>query len=317
MILVIKKLKYLIVVFILVIFLLPASNFSLNTNEAYADKGFLKVTPQIIDIKAKQREITEHTITLTSTATRRLNVYTFVEDLFLDSSQDVADSPNVSSLRKWINIPMGVIDLDPGQSHKINWEIRTSSVSKPGIYHVAISFGQGSTREIAKSNGYEAYVTVNFEILSNVKENLQLKYFIANSSVFLARAPEFSFDLENAGNTELEPSGQIRIYDRKGKELGAIDINSQNSILSEGELGKFEASWDYINLFGRYKAVLDLNYGKDSTKNIQDTVFFWSLSWKGIVVSLGVLFFLMFLLVFFIHRKVVKRIHKQIKQKSF
>jgi len=144
---------------------------------------------------------------------------------------------------------------------------------------------------------------VNLEVLEDIKERLQLKKFIPDKVFFIGFPVSFSYDLENIGNRELTPTGEIRIYDRRGKEVGAVDVNYEGVVLGTETTEQLASIWESSGGFGQYKAILDLEYGSNQRGTLQDTVFFWVIPIPQILIVFGVLAALIIFLTLLWHRR--------------
>ena len=133
----------------------------------------------------------------------------------------------------------------------------------------------------------------------------------------------FSYELENIGNRPVTYNGEIRIYDRKGQELTSIPLKSDTAIALDEKL-KLASNWsgsmgsnlddgkqllaqasEAVSFAGmwKYKAILDLEYG-NAGKTIQDTVFFWVIPWKQIMVIFLVLLIFITILAMKFHKRI-------------
>jgi len=290
--------RYFIILLSLIYFLFSVS---------FVQAASLTVIPAVIDEKAKARDILKESITLTNNTSRKLNIYTFVNNISAQEGKQVAlDSTKddlSSSLAQWIWFPMGVIELLPGDTQTIDFSIRVNLRAQPGNYHAVISFGQGSTRAQAEKRIHELpSVAVNVEVLEDVKERLQLKKFISDKAFFTSSPASFSYEVENIGNKSLVPSGEIRIYNRGGEEVASFDANVDGSRL-EPDTTTALASIGAISGFGRYRAVLDIEYGLKQRGTLQDTIFFWIIPWQLMAAAAGSMVLPVFVFVGFIYHR--------------
>lgn len=245
----------------------------------------LSVTPVVIDGKAKPRDILKETITITNTAEHLLTLYPSVNDVEpvegeqafapAQSSLDLADS-----LANWIELSRGVIELKPGESKEVPFIIHVNMNGKTGVYHAQISFSHGTTRAEAEAAGSLATITVNLEVQDDVKEVLQLGKFSTGRFFLAGDDVRFDYLLENIGNQELLPRGEIRVYDRRGQEVASVDVNKDGKAVSPDQMAQLASVWAAAEGFGQYKALLTVYYGKSQTASVQDTVFFWIVPWK-------------------------------------
>ncbi len=256
---------------------------------ALADSALLTFTPVVIDEKGHTRDILKETITLTNTSNRKLTLYPSVNDVeradgqqAFSPAQDAGDLS--ASLANWIELSRGVIEISPGEIRQVPFVIHINQNAIPNTYHAQISFGDGSTRDEASMHPPLGVVTVNLEVQADVKELLQLDKFTTGRFFLAGDDVRFDYSLENIGNQELQPHGEIRVYDGKGKEVASVDVNKEGKAVTPDSLAQLASVWDAAQGFGHYKALLTVYYGKDQTATVQDTVFFWIVPWKQLLI---------------------------------
>jgi hypothetical protein len=148
---------------------------------------------------------------------------------------------------------------------------------------------------------------LNVEVVDDAKERLQLGNFTADSSVVTGTSASFSYLLENVGNRQIEPRGAIRIFNRKGEEVGSIPLNAEGEEITPENKKQLAAVWSAEGRFGKYKAFLDLEYGENQLASVQDTVYFWVFPWKEVMVALMGVGLLAVVGTFIIHMRTVAR----------
>ncbi len=267
----------------------------------------MEVSPAVIDEKAKQRDIIKKTITLTNTGARPLNLFPSVEDVnpengnlnfgFAGNADERSDS-----LANWIQLSRGVIELAPGETKSVPLVIQVNMNAVPGVYHAQINFIDGFTRDETQNKTPDGEVTINLEILADIKEDLQLVKFSTDRMVFSGDDLIFNYNIENIGNQELHPSGDIRIYDRKGAEVATLDVNKEGKIVSPEQVSQLASTWSAVNGFGQFKALITVNYGRGQTAAVQDTIFFWIIPWKQILGLVVATLIAMIVLAFYFHQ---------------
>jgi hypothetical protein len=265
-----------------------------------APESSFTLSPLIVDEKAKQRDILKQTAVLTNNTNRKVTIYATVKNYdVIDGEQIFLDRYNTNvdtSLAHWIEITRGVIELEPGETKRIPYLIQVHLNAVSGIYHAKIMFQEGSNRDEAESRikSWNA-IDVNLEVVSDVRERLQLNTFAPEKIFFTGSTATFSYLLENVGNRAVAPNGEIRIFNRRGEEVGTIPANDQNVSLLPEAVSQLGAVWDAAGKFGRYKAYLDVSYGEKQVGTVNDTVYFWIVPWKQILI----LFFFLALIVAF------------------
>lgn len=269
----------------IVFVLLLLTTYYLLPTALYAASDFT-VTPAIIDGKGKQREILRFTSVVTNTTQHLVSIYPWVTDVDaalgetgtsdLGGSQgkDLGESPS-----RWIEVTRGVVDLLPGEHREIPIMVQIHLNAKPGVYHAVIHLSEGSNRASAEANKVETEeVLVNIEVLEDINERLELNSFAPEKKFFSSNSASFNYRVANIGNRGLVPHGKIRIYDGHGEEVATVDANDAGKRLEPSVKEMIGSVWMAGDHFGRYKAMLDLQYGSRGT--LQDTVFFWVIPWK-------------------------------------
>ncbi len=270
------------------------------------------VSPVVVDEKAKARDIIKESFTIVNSSSHKVSLYPSVNNIDsevgqVDFQQAHNSSDLAASLANWIEISRGVVELQPGEQKVVPYTISVNLSAVPGVYHARVSFAEGNSRSKAEDKGEKVEATVNLEVLADVKEELQLDNFTTDRIFFSGDSIPFNYQLENIGNKDVTPTGQVRIYNGKGEEVATIDANKTNESFSPDKTAQLASVWDSTGGFGKYKAFLTLNYGASQTGTIQDTVFFWVVPWKMLAgVFSGCLFAVIFLAAFF-HRWLEKR----------
>ncbi len=259
--------------------------FLLAPSLALAAMSDVTVTPVVIDGKGKLREILRFAVSIENTSTRLVSIYPWVTDVSVESGSTAVsdlggsvDKALGASLARWIEVTRGSIDLLPGEKKEIPLTVQINLNATPGVYHAVVHLSEGSDRASAEMNVQGTTdVSVNIEVLEDINERLQLATFAPVKNVFSDKSAAFQYRLENVGNRGEVPRGTVRIFDRDGREVAVLEANEQGSRLEPEASAMLSSVWAAGGSFGRYKAMLDLEYGSRGT--IQDTVFFWMIPW--------------------------------------
>lgn len=251
--------------------------------------GSFTATPAVIDGKGKVREILHYTMTVVNTTKHLVTIYPWVTDIDIkeggSGTSDLAGTHEKElseSLARWIEVTRGSVDLLPGEQKDVPVTIQINLNAKPGTYHSAIHLSAGGTRPDAEANKSDTMdVLVNIEVLDDINERLQLNTFVPTKGVFANDSASFNYNIENIGNRGEVPHGKIRIYDKGGREVATVDANTEGKRLEPSSKAMLSSVWASGDSFGRYKAMLDLEYGGRGT--LQDTVYFWVIPWKKLL----------------------------------
>jgi len=253
--------------------------------------GNFSVTPVVANEKAKPRDIIKKELLVTNNTQQRVDLYISVKNIDPTQGDQEFESPAVSdlstSLANWVEITRGVIELGPGESRKIPYLIHINLTAKPGSYYARVQFQEGTRRAEAEASSEGASLLLNVEVEDDANERLQLGNFMAEDGVVFGNSVSFSYLLENVGNRMIEPRGSIRIFNRRGEEVGSIPLNAEGEEITPENKSQLAAVWSSTGRFGKYKAFLDLEYGENQLASVQDTVYFWVFPWKEIMMTLG------------------------------
>ena len=276
------------------------------------DAAPLTVSPVVIDEKAKARDILKQTVILKNNSDRKLSVYPSVNDIDPSAGEEgfvsAQDSEDRSaSLANWIELSRVVIELEPGAEKEVPFVIRVNMNAVANTYHAQITFAEGGDRNSAESRGSLARVTVNLEVQADIKELLQLNKFITDNVFFSGDDVLFNYQLENIGNQELLPRGEIRIYNRKGEEVASIPVNGDSKTISPENMTQMASVWSAVQGFGKFKAFLTIDYGKTQTASVQDTIYFWIIPWQQLLAVFVGSLIAVIVSAFYFHRYLERR----------
>jgi hypothetical protein len=261
-----------------------------NTVKETITNDFL-VTPVVTNEKAKARDIIKKELLVTNNTKERIDLYISVENIDPNEGTQVFTGPGKSDLSKslanWVEITRGVIELSAGESRKIPYLIHVNLSAKPGSYYARIQFQKGSKRSEAEASKEGSALMLNVEVVDDANERLQLGNFKSEDGVVFGNSVSFSYLLENIGNRGIEPRGSIRIFNRRGEEVGSVPLNAEGEEITPDNKSQLATVWGATGRFGKYKAFLDLEYGENQLASVQDTIYFWVFPWKEIMIALG------------------------------
>lgn len=250
----------------------------------------LVTDPVIIDGSGKPRAILRYTVSVKNEAAIPLTVYPIVASIDPkkgEMSQDERDDADRSvQLGQWIEVSRAGTPIASGASADFPVLVQIDPDARPGSYHASIDFALGSTRAQAEKDRLGASVTINIRVEDDANERLQLASFVPEKRLFLSSVAAFRFKLDNIGNRGIVPKGQIHIYDQKGEEIEAVDLNTDGKRIDPDSSAELASTWAAAGEFGRYKALLEIDYGRGT---LTDTVFFWVMPWGKLFGMFAVL----------------------------
>ncbi len=281
------------------------------SSPAHANVSYT-VSPLIIDTKAEARDIITKDITISNTGTAPISIYPTVNEISLKEGGTIEEfkqavvSDRTRSVTSWLEISRLGVDLQPGASKTIPLTIRMSPTSVPGVYHAFIGFGNGGNRDEAEKqvwSGQAPGTVVTITIADDKKEFLKLSKFIVSRFITSSENQAAVFSFRNPGDETLVPSGEIILYDKTGKEVGSLPVNSDAVSIPPGGEQTFTTAVPVSGMFGKYKAFLSVEYGSTQRASLQDTSFFYVFPFRTILIILAVLVVCAILIGWYVHKK--------------
>ncbi|TAL15107.1 hypothetical protein EPN95_00700 [Patescibacteria group bacterium] len=309
----------------------PSAASALTT--APAAKQGLEISPSIININASKGGAYSVTIKITNVTIQNQTYYTSTKDF---TNKDESGTPNIlldstlpdtASIRTWVSTN-AKITLKPGEVETLMVNINVPSGAEAGGHYGALLFsGTAPTPEnagvaLAASAGALLLVKVD----GNITEKASLASFYTaptstdNQSSFFEKAPiTFVTRVKDEGNIHLQPSGQILVHDMFGKVVSTITVNSDKANVLPNSIRRFDTILTSSWMFGHYTADLQLGYGTHG-QVLTDTIDFWVIPYKIVLVVLLVLISVVYILVRMVkvynRRIIAKAIQKHEKNQS-
>src|SRR3990167_1411890 len=241
------------------------------------------VSPMIIDIEAEPHDTFTKTLTITNFDSRPARLYASVNE-----------------------ITVGRVELTAGETKEIPVTIRVNQKAPPGIYHAFVGFGSGSNRDIAQAKVLEGQgmgAVVRIVVGSKQEEFLRLVSFTTDRFSISPDKGQITYILENTGDVPLQPTGDVIIYDSRGRELTSVSLEDESKTISApGEKVTYTKPLPLMNRLGKNKAYLSLEYGVQNRAALYDTNFYYSIPWFYLVIIMVLLAIVLTILVILLRR---------------
>jgi hypothetical protein len=283
----------------------------------------LSVTPAVIDVPAceKGQICLKKTISIKNNSTVRADVYAQVNDLSTSTGiiaySDPSQLPANSSLTRWIDFYRSMITIMPGETATRTLEITASPGAQAGSYHALISFPTGANLSDAQQVAEERNVAkteINLNLVEHQVEQAEINRYKPAKSFFINNNIGFILKIKNIGNTEVALTGDIIVYNKGGEEVASLAI--QGASVAPKEIKDFSIS-DKLKIGpGKFKAIVNLNYGQDNGKNLTDIVYFSYLPLSLFIVLVVVLFGLAVVISWCWHKRKISRRHVSEKHRD-
>jgi hypothetical protein len=276
----------------------------------------ITVRPFLIDRTVEARQFLEEDVTLVNNTTRRLNVYATVNEITVDSQGEIKsfESPIMSDRTNtptsWVEIRRGRIEIEPGETATVPLGFRIHPNAEPGEYHMFIGFGVASKRfqaEQAAMAGNVDGIIVKLTIEDDSVEFLRISGFLIDRFVTGGDDNVVSIELENLGDVEAVPEGEVIFFTSTGQELNAIPLNTDKIRIPPGDTVTITSEIPFTNKLGRFKANLSLQYGQNQRATLYDTTQFFMMPFHIVTLMFVTAVLLSTLIFFLLHRALVYR----------
>ncbi|MDB5179631.1 MAG: exported protein of unknown function [Candidatus Saccharibacteria bacterium] len=225
-------------------------------------------------------------------------------------------APTPTSIQTWVtSIPD--FSLKAHETKTIIAVITIPVSAEPGGHYGVIRFSGTSPTLNGTGVGLSASAGTLFlvRVAGTVTEKLTLATFEATanskqSALFEYGPITFVTRFQNTGNVHVQPTGTILIENIFKNKVASLDINSEKGNILPSSTRRFESTLNQKWLFGRYTATTTVGYGTQG-QAIVETISFWVIPYKLILVGLAVLATLIYIL-----RKAIKRYNKYIIAQS-
>lgn len=282
----------------------------------------IEISPALVDLNAERGQTYTIKLKVTNVTPAAL-VYTSEVNDFTSKDESGAPQiligenlPSTASVVDWVTTEQE-FTLQSRESRTILASITIPSDAEPGGHYGAIRFSgrapelQETGVGLSASAGMLMLIRVSGEI--NESANVA-SFFTANAdgqSFFFENSPiKFVTRIKNDGNIHVKPIGSIELRDMFGNIVSTMPVNDSKSNVLPSSIRKFENEYKSDWMFGLYTANLTLGYGTTG-QAITNSITFWVIPYKLILIVLLVLF-----TVVFIARKLIKVYNRRIIEKA-
>lgn len=278
------------------------------------------ISPPLIELQADPGKSLTTKIKLTNISNGDLLIKTQLNDF---GAKNETGEPNIIfddvnnsnySLRQWITSPQP-FTLASKESRSIEVKIDVPTDAEPGGHYAVIRF-TGTAPELEQSGvalSASIGTLVMLQVSGDIKSSAVVEdFFTANSAgdkrgVFETGPIYFAERIRNNGNVHIKPTGSLTIKDMFGRTVATLRVNgdaqdSKNPPKSAlpNSIRRFDQQLDKSWMFGKYQADISLEY--DDGKILSDTVTFWVIPYRLILLGLVGLAIIVLLAIFGIRR---------------
>lgn len=214
----------------------------------------------------------------------------------IEFNKDSVDSAFKAGLYQ-IEIEPSQFFLQPKEQREIKFSIKTSKNLSPGGYYRGIMLENvidptkltGVAQQIQGRVG----IPILLGIKGEVKDTGEIVEFKTDKNFYEQGPVKFSLKFKNTGTIHYAPGGRIDIYDKKGKVVGELRLQGNNTLPDTIRI--IESTWEkQLIAPGTYRAKATLYYGIDgrnkTEKEVTFRIFPVTLVKYGLII-LGILIF--------------------------
>ena len=250
----------------LLFFILLANR--VNALDSLQTQTSLSVNPAILETVLSSNDPLVKEITLTNLSNSALPIKT-IKQAFSPSEKVLLteEEYEIYDASSWIQISPEDSDfiLQPFESKVITLNITKPEKASPGAHYATIYFQPLIPQELISTDSIFVYsrvaVIVFMQVPGDIVQKIgfgEIKYDqVVNPGKF-----NLNFNLENLGNTHIEPSGKINIYDKNTGEL-IKTLPIKTSLLLPKILKPISNELDLPNI-GIYSIEIIYTYGANS-----------------------------------------------------
>ncbi len=271
------------------------------------------ITPFLIDETVEPRRTVEKTVLLKNDSTyRKYVVYATVNEISLGLDGKISEfippveSDKSKSVTSWIQISRGRLEIEPEGDLSVPLTIKTSPNAEPGDYYAFVGFVPAKNRPQAEEKvfvGEADGVIVKISIPDQREAALNIKKFKIDRFITGSGDREILIGLQNNGDLEIIPTGEIIFYNSRGEEISSTAINKENKKIKVGELVTLTSRVpNTVTKLGRVRADLKIKYKGRQTNFTNNSVYFYIMPFYMLMMMFVALFSLTAVMVLFLRK---------------
>jgi hypothetical protein len=297
--------------------------------EAAGSGQGLELSPPVIELQADPGQTVTGTLKLRNITKSDLIAKPRIDDFGAkgeDGQPQILLNETEStrySLKYWV-APIPQMRLTPSTIQNVSFTISVPKNAEPGGHFGVIRFTaqppelEGTGVALSASIG----ALVLLRVSGPITEKSELAEFgvgtvdrngTFTSANFFEYGPvNFLERIRNTGSVHVRPQGTVDIFDIFNRKVASIAVNDKpGGNVLPSSVRRYQQEWNKRFLIGPYRARMNLTYGSGGTALTSQSIVFWVLPWKLLLISLLALLVLLFGL-----RIVIKRYNAYIIRQS-
>ncbi|NDC93815.1 hypothetical protein EBZ38_04885 [bacterium] len=283
------------------------------TSSVYAQKSAgsgLSISPTRNELTIKPGSAGTISITLKNVTRFSLTAKALINDFEADTINQTGEprlitdttKRSAASVKEFIP-DLKDVELAPDQEKEVSIPVQLPAKAAPGAYYGVIRYQavpkasdeQGSS-QVALTASVGSLVLI--EVPGNITEKIQIeniKVFIGEKAgtLFTKKPTQVGIQIKNLGNSFSKPFGQVQVFDIRGKQVYAYELNNTtpraNILPSSSRIFKDELKG--VNAPGRYKVTANISFGRGG-EILNYTSTFWYIPFWLLIIAAAVILLL-------------------------
>ncbi|MBI5153141.1 MAG: hypothetical protein HZA36_01645 [Parcubacteria group bacterium] len=260
------------------------------------------ITPPVFQVNLSHGDVWKSTVKVINLNPYTLSVRVSVADMKKNENSHSFETP-IDSMERWVDVPKQVLFLGAEQSIEVPFAVHVPYDAPPGGHYAFLLVGiepetNGSTKQ--EEGGVSSYVSASLfvRVGGDIREEGDFREFSTEKMVYGKAEIPFRIRFENMGNVHIRPHGTITIYDVWGKKKAVIPVNEGKDVrvLFPHTLQTFSLRWmsdQGLLESGFYRAEAQLRFGENDARVVKNSLYFFVIPFKQIALWSFVLFFLL------------------------
>lgn len=227
-----------------------------------------------------------------------------------EGEQQYLDETDIRGLPAWFRFAKTSYSVGPLETVEVPYSIIVPQNGEPGGHYATVFFstnpeaaGQGTSINIAAKTGILFLINVS----GNIQEGAGVESFSVNQKFFSHLPAMMSLRIRNTGSIHFNPVGTLTIRNMWGGIVARVAANPKKSAVLPNSVRRLDTWWtkstdietegiwagvinEWRNFaIGHYTATVDVKYGSLNTALPAQTITFWVIPWRLMLIFLAII----------------------------
>ena len=283
------------------------------------DVDTIDISPSIIEPTEpiEQGKSYDYSLRVTNSSNKTESFYPVIENMegIAEGGAPIfTDMDTGHALSSWVEVKQDSVTLEPGESTSIDFTLNVPEDAGPQGYYGAFFVTREAPvlRETGAGIEVKIGTILSFRVQGDSHEEVVIREFYSEKNIYRNNETvNFTLKVDNLGNVLARPRGAASILDSSGEIIEQINVNHPRpGGVFPGDDKVFNFDWDSEGLkFGKFYAEIDLVYGENGVRSINDSISFWVIPFRlifTVLIALLILVVTVFVFIKFYIKKKIK-----------